>query len=181
MAARDPTLWAIFQAHLRASPKKSALLGILTVVLLGLVALQVGGGPKEAGASPMLVPLVPEIGIDPGMETSALPQTMAPLPQMPEKLDRDPFAVVFELFDPLPGTGHSHNKPLAVQEHVDQVARALEDLTLESTVTGSTPIATINGMVVRVGDLTHGFAVRQIGVRLVVLTFGDREFVLTMD
>ena len=55
------------------------------------------------------------------------------------------------------------------------------EMRLQSTVRGPEPLATINGSVVRVGDVILGFSVERIGVRFVVLDHAGRRFVLTMD
>ena len=170
------------QAHLRASPKKSALLGALALVLVVLVVRQVGGGPAPAGASPALVPAAATIALQADQPPAPnVPLPTVPLPPLPREMVRNPFAVDLSLFEVVPGQHPPAQESQDSSEDVDPVTRALEGLTLQSTVIGSTSMAMVNGTVVRVGDQTHGFAVRRIGARFIVLSHGDREFVLTMD
>lgn len=172
----------MFQAHLRASPKKSALLGVLALVLVVLVVRQVGGGPAPAGASPALVPAAAMVALPVDQPPApSVPLPTVPLPPLPRDVVRSPFAVDSDLFEAVPGQHGQAQGPQVSGEDVDPVIRALEGSTLQSTVSGSTSMAMVNGTVVRVGDQTHGFAVRRIGPRFIVLSHGDREFVLTVD
>ena len=183
MAAKGPGLWTVLQAHLRASPAKSAVLGVLTLALLILVVSQFSGGPKSADAAPSPAPAIMDYAPAPEQPTQVTPVALptVPKPPMATRVVRNPFAVDLELFEPMPGTEPTTTEPDPVVQNVDPVARAFSELTLQSTVSGPRPMATVNGVVVRVGDRVYGFSVRRIGVRVVTLAHGDRQFELRMD
>ena len=182
MAASRPRWLMVLQAHLRVSPKKTVLLGALSLVLLALVIRQLGGGAHEADAAAAL-PSGGEYLVPDRKETvPALPaRESVPLPPLPDEPARDPFAVDLNLFELIPGAGPSAPKVADSAETGDPAYEALLGMRLQSTVTGPDTMATINGKVVRVGDSLNRFAVKHIGARFVVLAWENREFVLWME
>ncbi|MCP4247798.1 MAG: hypothetical protein GY778_12185 [bacterium] len=157
------------------------------LVLIGLVARQMFSGPARAGAAGPIVE-VPAVVNAPEAATGttdAADQPFVsvadPLPPTRRAPSRDPFSVDWTLFRPLEVPIDPPDDVAPPSIALDPVAEAIGRLRLQSTVTGPERIATVNGIVVRVGDRVRGFDVRQIGVRFVVLAYGDRRFVLTMD
>ena len=172
----------VLRAHIQASPAKSALLGVLVLVLLFLVARQLASGPKAAKAAAVaqLTPLV-SASEDIASETFRVPEGLLPVPPLPERPARNPFAADPSLFQPAAGTVFQPPEAEDGKPPVDPVAAAVAEMRLQSTVTGAAPMATVAGTLLRVGDRIQGFTVSEIGVRFVVLEYADRRFVLRMD
>lgn len=172
----------VLRAHVQASPAKSALLGVLILVLLFLVVRQLASGPKTANAAAVsqLTPPV-SASVESESETFRVPEGLLPAPPLPERPARNPFTAAPTLFQPAAGTVFEPPTADDGKSPVDPVAVAVAEMRLQSTVTGSIPMATVAGTLLRVGDRIHGFTVREIGVRFVVLEYADRRFVLTMD
>jgi len=186
VAGKSRTWWAVLQAHFRASPVKSALLGVLMLLLLLLVLRPLFRSPRAAEAA--AVSVLPRGPQAERAETSAAPAPadLPLLPDLPAALVRDPFAVEVSRFQPVAGNepetdGNDTTDPgPPVQDTGDPLADAIAKMRLQSTVTGTSPMATVDGTLLRVGDRYRGFSVVRIGARFVVLDAAGRQFVLTM-
>jgi hypothetical protein len=66
------------------------------------------------------------------------------------------------------------------QQQVDQLAKELEELELQSTMTGTAPLAYISGQLVREGDAIRGFSVVRIEDRRVLVSKGGLALELAM-
>jgi hypothetical protein len=177
--ARAVSIWAVLQAQLRASPRKAAVLGVLSLVLLVLVLRLFARGPQVAEAEPVPAAgqLIPPAALplpDLAMGNAALPK-----PRFPSQPARDPFSVERNLFEPIPGH-EIRPKEQAPVTNADPLLEVVSRLHLQSTVTGPSPLATVNGMVLRVGDSIEGLKVKSIGSRNIELAYGDRVFELWM-
>jgi len=178
----------VLQAHFRASPVKSALLGVLTLLLLLLVLRPLFRSPRAAEAAAVSVlPRGPQAErAEPSAAPAPAPEDLPPLPDLPAALVRDPFAVEVSRFQPVAGDEpetEGSDKPdpgPPVQDTGDPLADAIAKMRLQSTVTGTSPMATVDGTLLRVGDQYRGFSVVRIGARFVVLDAAGRRFVLMM-
>jgi len=171
----------VLRAHVVASPKKSAMLGLLTVVLLVLLGRQLLGGPQSADAAPMVqaASLLPVV--EPVEATSLGTPAILPRPPLPDRPARNPFAVDLALFAEAPGAIGEPVREPQQQAAVDPIEAAVARMRLQSTVTGPEAMAAVDGVFLRVGDRISGLTVERIGARMVVLRGQDRRFVLTMD
>ena len=177
MTVNQQQLLTVISAHLKASPVKSALLGGLTLLLLILIGRQLFGGPGEAAAKELATVAVTPAATPTEVESAEKTLMIYPTPSLPHQLIRDPFRANLGLFEPAPGTTGTGFD----DEAGDAVDRAVTEMTLQSTVTGPIPMASIDNTIVRTGNVYRGFQIMQIGARFVVIAYGDRQFILTMD
>jgi hypothetical protein len=157
---------AVVVANLRASPGKSAILGIGCIVLVVLLVRLAAKGPQTASAE-----LTPDVVADPaGLippenepadAVVVAPGPRLPRPQTRQTVARDPFAVAWL------GTF----APGAAEEEAPLEER--DELRLQLVMTGqgprATPVAVISGVVVYPGSWIAGFEVVEIGKRYVTL------------
>ncbi|MCB9865265.1 MAG: hypothetical protein H6816_01305 [Phycisphaerales bacterium] len=153
---------ALLIANLRASPGKSAVLGVGTIVLIVLlVRLVAGGKPESAEAA---VALVPVGNAAPAVATAVTPiqpvrRARQPLPRLRQiPASRDPFSLGWlGTFDSADLRGD---------------AQKSGELTLQLILTAGDAdkgLAVISGVVVHPGSTIGRYEVTQIAERYVVL------------
>ncbi len=168
--AQGSRISAVIMANLRASPGKSAVLLMGTVVLVVMLVRQVGGRPSAATAE---IPVAMVPGGDPDA-VAAAPETAGrdyePRPRLRHTLARDPFAATWMGIASVETTG----TPMVMQE----------ELQLQCTMVGSRlgerAAAVINGVLVYPGSTLGSLEVVRIGARHVVLSDGTRTIDLRM-
>ncbi len=167
-AARCRTQFAL-------APGKSAALGSLVIVLVVVVVVQLrGGATSEAtGASPELIVVSPEaVAADP-----ILAKPRRQLPPLHPSLTRDLFVADWLVAPVAPADPAIDEQRPATSEDT----RMSAVLALEVTyVSGTTPLAIINGRTLRIGDTIERYVVDEIHGRHVVLSRNGRQTRLTM-
>ena len=182
-----------FVGGLKAQPGKSAVLGVLAVVLIVLLARWVGGsGPRSAAAAvdlvspPREVSLDSEAGSDITVQQTTEPEPLPVLPE-PERPrfeapQRDIFAVDYGYFPRRPGSesGDTAEGVDSQQLRIAALERRVGTFRLQSTVTGAKPAAIIDGKMVRQEDVYKGFSVVKVNNRHVLLKHSGHVFRLDM-
>lgn len=157
-------MWRSLKANFRASPAKSAALGILALVLVVMQVRHFAGRPAPAQAGAVNWAALRD---DPLKETTAKART--PRPDLHRTLLRNPFAAAD---DGIWGEGEG-----------DRKAKEDAPLTLQFTMcdqTNESSWAVISGVVVKPGARVDGYEVVDIGRRRAVLRRGADELVLKM-
>jgi len=157
---------AYLLANLRASPVKSAILGVAVVVLIVLLGRQALSGPNIADADQ-------DVGIAEGLEsTGQAPASTIqrlPKPRIDAVIRRDPFRASWLVLDAPAATNVDPAEPGALQ--------------LQATLTnGATEehCAMVSGVMVHVGDKLEGYRVLSISNRSVELAGRGQRITLTM-
>lgn len=164
----------IIQANLRASPAKSAALGVLALVLIVLLIRQFSDGAQNVQADEevglAIVPAAPSVPVSPTTDKPL----RRPRPNIARMPRRNPFGPPAAMLTE------------AVGESTDTASAptgAPATLKLNFTITGGDdgrPKAVISGIVVRPGSTIAGFVVEEIHDRRVVLRHGEQRLTLTM-
>lgn len=181
MNATRPPIWVAFRAHLAADRRKTAVLVVLSVVMLAIYGrLFWGMSPAPAGAATCAV--VPPHPGGPGANQPVVLTRIKPTRPLVRELARDPFGVKWEHFQvdrsvvpPRPST------PVPQPANQRPAASGHTDFSLQSTISGTLPMAWINGRCLQPGEAIEGFVLEQIEPTRVVLRRGDEVRVLTMD
>ncbi len=209
------TQWlSAFKQQLGADKRKSAVLGVLFVVLLVAVGsvMVTDATPETANAMatpavsrgdsgvPAVRPVVEEAGVGKavprvggdgaeGHEPATLRRSVA-FADLPRVLERDPFDThAWSKFTPASARGRNsdgsedgvgsaatfwgrlgsamRSRRLERRKELDRLTAELSAIQLQSTMTGSTPMAYISGRLVREGDTIEGFSVVRIRDRRV--------------
>lgn len=169
MAQAKPSLGTVIGAHLRADPRKTAVLAVLTLVMGGLYARWFFGATPEAAQAEIAA-----VATDaPPAPTAAAAPTSQPTVQrvlvaetLPSDLASDPFSLPLDKYPPgRPVAGDDANKTVS-QDPIEAAARAL---VLQSTLCGNSPMACINGVFIRPGQRVNGFVLRRVEPTRVVL------------
>jgi hypothetical protein len=183
MMAAKPPIWVALRAHLAADRKKTAVLVVLSVVMLGIYArLFWGSSPAQAGAATPLTAVVPNsTGV-----TSAQPAALVrikPAHPLVRDLARDPFAVRLDRFqvDPSVVTTRPSGSKAPTAQAAERPGAVQQEFRLQSTISGTLPMAWINGRCVQPGEAIDGFVLEQIEPTRVVLRRGNDVRVLTID
>jgi hypothetical protein len=176
MSAAKPPIWVAFRAHLAADRRKTVVLVVLSVVMLGIYArLFWGASPAQAGAA-----TVPANHTGAASNPPAVLTRMKPARPLVRDLARDPFAMKLERYQvdqsavpaqPSARVAQTANPPVAGQT----------EFQLQSTISGTLPMAWINGRCIQPGGVIEGFVLEQIEPTRVVLRRGTEVRVLTMD
>ncbi|NOX57514.1 MAG: general secretion pathway protein GspB [Planctomycetes bacterium] len=164
---------SVVMTNLKASPAKSAVLIIGFVVLVVLVARQVGGGASEAAAEVLVAVDVPA-GVESKKDSENVlkPPPRVRRPRLPKTLARDPFALDWLVID----AGE-----IAGAEDADIEGDVLKlQLTLTGKDKSGRATAVVSGTVIHTGDEVAGFVVERIERRSVVLRKGQEEIRLRM-
>lgn len=185
-----------FLTRLRDLPPKVLLLCGLTLVLMVLLIRMVVTRPESASAAvlellpptdphPLLPATISPVDVSPpGPEESPIIQPPQPqdttvvlLPQ------RDIFAVDLSQY---PRDTTLPQQTLAnpidpEQQELTSLADTVRQFRLQSTMTGAVPTAYIDGFMCREGDVHHGFTIKKIDNRQVILQRGGRVFRLRFD
>jgi hypothetical protein len=170
-----------FKAQIAASPVKAAVLAGLTLVLLVVLAVQFLNGPSSASAAvepPVEVVEILPVVTSPS-ETS--PAEWRPeLPDLPGRLSRDLFASPFAVIAPSSDPQEANPDELSADNQNDEPTWTLKATYLSSEGDRATPMAIIDGMMVREGDRIRRYVVESIESRQVVLKDGSLRIVLRM-
>ncbi len=165
-------LKAVMVSNLKASPVKSAILMLGTVVLIVLIARQVGGGPDAASASDGAVAVSGEESSEDGDKATIIkPVVRVPRPRIIETLARDPFGMDW--------LDMSRVGRVEVESDVEDDVLQLQ-LTLTGKDESGRAAAVVSGTVVHVGDQIAGFVIDRIEKRSVVLRKGSEKLKLRM-
>lgn len=168
MANDRPPVLVLLRAHLQADPKKTAVLGLLAIVMVIVYVRMFTSAerPRTAAAASELVavPASPALEADRG-EGSSPKRTKARIAlrePVNRQLVRDPFVVpslYVEAESPVNREGTAGLSGLALER---EVRAGAQNLVLQSTICGHKPLATINDRVLGVGDEVEGFIIEQI-------------------
>ena len=166
---------AIIMANLKASPAKSAILLIGTLVLIFLLVRQLTKGPEQAEGMEIAVGLQSpvETGVEePVNSTSSVTKKISrhPRPRIARTLTRNPF-------------GTAWMGPLDLGDTDGEEGGLEDELILQFTMLGENQKegkAVISGMVVYPGSRIAGYEVVTIGNRYVVLSKGSEKITLQM-
>jgi len=158
-AGRQPT-WAVLKAHFCASPRKTALLSFLFVVMVVVYVRMFAGGPSQAADAESIVPTwVPPTATSTSVsakpERNVLERVELTEP-LTRELARDPFVASV-------GMG-STSEALAdgsgwLAAGAGSVTGELE---LQSTICCDQPMAVINGRFLQPGDAIGGFILERV-------------------
>ena len=172
MAAGFERIRAIALANLRASPAKSAFLGVAFVVLVAVLVRHFAGGPKAASAVDNLAVAWNALTADEAEDPAPKTVVRRPRPRLAGAVARDPF------------TAEWLTRPAEVgRDAATETGLRDGELVLQCTMrdAGSeSRLAVISGVVVYAGSTIEGYAVTKIGLRHVVLQRGTEERVLRL-
>ncbi len=160
-------------ANIKASPAKSVILLVGTLVLIFLLVRQLSKGPDKAEGVEIAVglqgPVETAVDEPANSESKTLPRY--PRPRIARTLTRNPF-------------GTAWMGPLDLGDAEDGEEGGLEsELVLQFTMLGANQKegkAVISGMVVYPGSRIAGYQVVTIGNRYVVLSKGSEKITLQM-
>jgi hypothetical protein len=154
MGAGKTPIWLVIKAHFCASPKKTALLGFLIVVMIAVYVKMFAGGPGSTADAGLIVPHIATPAVvtpkeegearEPGSKRTAVSEPLA------RQLTRDPFVVA--------GVVPSRNIPVTGHDEGMKAA----GLELQSTICGDQPMAVISGHVLEPGDEIGGFTLERV-------------------
>jgi hypothetical protein len=182
MNARWP-IWVSLRAHLAADRRKTGVLAVLLLVMVGIYArLFLSHATPESANAASIATNAPAGNDKPGSAAPAAPRAPArikPARPLVHDLTRDPFAVRLDQFKA---------DPAAVAPPIGQPARPetqpaapQQPFVLQSTISGTLPMAWINGRCVQPGESIDGFVLERVEPSRVVLRKGDDVRVLTID
>ncbi len=168
MSTGRPPVWVVFQAHLRADPRKTALLAILALVMVGLYGRWLLGskGLQPADAAATMTPVaIIGTGETTGVVVPPAVRLSRPLVRT---IDHDPFAIDLEAYPRVAGSvvATAANATGGVAE----IRGSAGALVLQSTLCGPSPAACVNGKVIRLGEEIEGFVVERIEPDRVVVS-----------
>lgn len=179
MANEKPPTLLLIRAHLMADPKKTVVLGVLTLVMvLVYVRLFLKGEPETAAADEIATSMIatPDSPSASTPEPSASePVTVVTRPVMAiedpltHKLGRDPFQVPIADFYQVPGAAVTDPTKTDAKQIEEEIRAAAARLELQSTIRGQAPMATINGRILQIGDEIDGFEIVTIEPTYVML------------
>lgn len=165
MATAKPPLGVMIRAHLLADPRKTAVLVILALVMLGVYA-KVLFKPKEAVAeAPVnVLPTNPADAANPTAAENTQERVVVNRPVIRD-LPRDPFM-----------SAYGFASPTAAENGSEKA-----ELVLQSVICGAAPMACINGTFLQPGQKINGFVLRQVENTYVVLQQGDATVQLPLS
>jgi len=182
------------QAELLADKKKTAIMGVLLLVVAVMGVRVFAGKARSAAATVSPAPSVGPVDPSPGAagrlgRNEALDDYLA---QMDRQVSRDLFAADFSGYPEAPVVEKPKGDPALRTPDVDPAAvarlgfemamrREAKQLHLQGTMPGGNPSAIINGQVVRVGQEFEGFEIRSIGQGSCVVARGAVEVTLRMN
>ena len=167
MANGRPPVLVLIRAHLQADPKKTAVLGLLAIVMVIVYVRMFTSAerPRTAAASELVtVPASPALEADRG-EGSSPNRTKARIAlrePVNRQLVRDPFVVPSLYVEAESPVNREGTAGLSGQALEREVRAGAQNLVLQSTICGHRPLATINDRVLGVGDEVEGFIIEQI-------------------
>ena len=186
MGSRRPSVWILIRAHLRGDPKKTAVLVLLSIVMVGVYArlfLSISkGGPQEVSAADVAPTAVPTVSVDDTPPSGARAKKTRVRLDRPlvRKLSRDPFTLGSDfMVDSSSANGQATDEARSL-DPVQRARAAAAALVLESTLCGSMPLAAISGRVVRPGEKIDGFVLERIEPNRVILRRHEVRVVLPL-
>ena len=194
LSASKPDMMTVIKAHFRAEPKKTAMLGVLALVMVVVyVYMFVGRAPSDAEAEPVEASVSPAVIGE--AATSLLQERPRSTPRWthrvvsPAAIRRNPFQCDWTcyrddpeaLLEEEPDLPPEVDGPDPRNQRLIRLYDSLSEMTLHSTVCGTMPLAVIDEEVVRVGGRVDEFTVEAIHARSVVLRNGEDLFELRMD
>lgn len=189
MMTTRPPIWVALRAHLAADRRKTAVMAVLLVVMVGVYARLFYKSPAKAEAGTAATAATTAAAPAPtqaNQSVSAAPMRVRPKRPLVRDLDRDPFAVRLERFpvDPTAVTAAPAGTPTAspIMSTTPEPAPAPQQgFRLQSTICGTLPMAWINGRCIQPGESIDGYVLEQVEPARVVLRRGDEVVVLTME
>ena len=191
-ATQDQGFVQRLKAEANRDPKRTAVLGVLTVVLLVLAVRQIAKRTAPARAGAAVAIRNPASAGMPGL--AAVGAAALPAEGLAEALPKRVPVVTRDLFTPNPGFYPSKEteRPAPVVKPVDDTVARREaefrtvqtqarSLALQSTVVGSVPTAIINGQVLRTNEWINGFEVVEISTRSCTVEKGGLRVTLEMS
>jgi hypothetical protein len=181
MSATRPPIWVTLRAQLAADRRKTAALVVLSVVMLGIYArLFWGTSPAQADAA--TIAAATSLSGKAGGHSTTILTRIKPTRSLVHDLARDPFAVKLERFQRERSAVTTRpSAPVPQPANAPPAANNLPLFSLQSTISGTLPMAWINGRCVQPGEVIEGFVLEQIEPTRVVLRRGDEVRVLTME
>ena len=184
MGSGRPPVWILIRAHLRGAPKKTAVLIVLTAVLV-IVYVRLfltTDSPQEASAADQSVAVVPPTAVAnaSAFEDGPVEARTKLDRSLTRRLSRNPFTLgSSQLVDV-----SSNDSGSAIEspglDLVERIYAAAAELVLESTIVGSAPLASISGRGVRPGDEIDGFVLERVEQTQVVLRQQEIRVVLPL-
>lgn len=184
MAKNKPPFWIVFVAHLKADPRKTGILVLLGLVMVGVYA-RVLFKPDDASASEDTSSLLPADTNKKGSQEASSASSQDS--QEPEadrlvlsnpptrQLHRNPFLMNHRDW----GTSTEETTDNNLADPQGRLAEAAEEMTLQSTIVANDrPIACINNIFVQQGQRINGFLVEKIEPTQVTLRQSD--YVVTL-
>jgi len=184
MNAAKPPIWVLIRSHLAADPRKA---GVLAVLFLIMVVVYVRlftreSGPEPAAAAATGTPAAVPVPAPAEASTVLPPIPVRIRPDRPlvRELTRDPFLVELDRFAPDPEAiaAQPGKSPAGPQT---RPAPPEQEFQLKSTITGSLPMAWVNGRILQPGDEIDGFVLERVEEGRVVLRKNSLTRVLIMD
>jgi hypothetical protein len=177
MATGRPPVWVTIKTHFRADPRKTAVLGILTLVMVGVYArLFWSDAPDDAAAAllPVSAAAVPVMSTATVVPAATSVRESFERVRLSEPVARtisgDPFSLRLELFPSGRSPVVQNEPPPAVSEESDDVLREeARSLQLQSTLCGDVTLACINGQFLRPGQQISGFVLERVDPTRVIL------------
>ncbi|HOW72253.1 MAG TPA: hypothetical protein PKY77_16760 [Phycisphaerae bacterium] len=159
---RTPFWWRV-RLHLAADLKKAGILVLLCVIMIIAGACLVWNrkAPSPATATTMATLASPAAPTHVAAAPQPASRTGSNRPWVRE-IRRDPFTLPVAAPPHLAKTVRSNQVAADTPDRDPPVRRAAAALVLQNTVPGPRPSATINGQVVRQGDIVDDFVVERI-------------------
>lgn len=188
MSATRPPILVVLRAHLLADPRKTGVLVVLCLVMAfvygRLMWRKYSPSSVLAASTASTATAAPGTGdakaakVDLPPAPARLALSSRPSPE----LARDPFAMRNQAASPdVPGEPVLLGPDGTVANLQDDMAAAeLNELVLQSTLCGPSPVACISGRVVRPGEQLGSFIVQRIEPTQVVLQRGQMQAVLSL-
>lgn len=175
-----PPVWSVVQAHLRAQPRKSAVLAALAIVLVvvSVRTLMRSGMPSTAEAQVVEDPAQSDEGAALSAPQPAAGRVSLPRPLVRE-LPLDPFVLNVSQ---LPGAEPEGSEAVEIitPDAGEEIRELASSLVLQSTMYGEKPVACINGQLLRPGQQIEGFVVERVSATRVVLKKDGVEVALSL-
>ena len=166
MSASKPPLGVMIRAHLLADPRKTAVLAILALVMLGVYA-RILFKPKAVEAEPAAVSILPTTVVNAEKSAPSADHRLERVSinrPMTRELIRDPFVPTHAILS-------------AVAQNDDEE----KPLVLQSTICGPAPMACINGTFLKPGQKIYGYVLQRVENTSVVLRKGNAQLELLLS
>ena len=155
MGAGKPPFWKVLKAHLRADPKKTGILSVLALVMVGMYGRMFLSGPSQSAEAQ---PVEPDVSVSPPVAAATEPDPARPPVErievvgvMADELVRDPFTSGADPWSR--ASSDSANRSMGDASFV---------LELTSTLCCDDPVAGISGRFLRPGDRIQGYVLERV-------------------